>query len=445
MASQTLLNPPCAPCTKSELDLETVPAVQVAIDSDYWVTVGPKSVLEGDGPIEFEIPSSGSDYLDVSRCSLKVTVKVKKSDNTNLAMHDGEAQEGKVTMANLPLHSLFSQVDLLLNDTLVSSTAIYPYRAYLTTLLSYSKGPKETWLRHMEGYVKDEPGKADSKANEGGLARGEMLKNSRTFTLTGRPHIDLFHQNRLLPNGVSMRLRLTRSSDRFFVQSFEASPAGFQVSIKEAELTVRRVKLADSQQLSLEKVISTKGALYPLSHVSMKHFTLSSGATSVHVDSVFSGQMPNRILMGLVENEAFTGHYAKSPFNFRHFNMQEAYILADGQQIPSMPYQFNYPQDSFMEGYASVMRCSGQYPYDWSCDVKAEDYKDGSNLLAFDLTPDESADDLGHVSPKRSGTVKAFFRFREALPSTVTLIVLGQFDNTLAIGRNREIMFDYAG
>ena len=443
MASQALLNPPCEPCSKSELDLESVPGLQVAIDSDYWVTVGPKSVLDGESPIEFEVPASGSDYLDVSRCMIKVRVRIRNVDGTDLAVGTGGDQHGAVSVANLALHSLFSQVDLMLNDTLVSSTATYPYRAYMTTLLSYGKAAKDTWLQYMEGFYKEDAGLHDDKANKAVKAKADMLKG--TFTLMGRPHIDLFHQNRLLPNGISLRLRLSRSAAPFFMQSFEEVPKGYKIEIRDAELMVRRVKLTDSHQLALEKVISTKGAVYPISHVVMKHFTIASNATSVHVDSVFAGQMPNRLVMGLVENDAFTGSYSKSPFNFQHFDMSEAYIVADGVQIPSMPYRFNYAYKDFMDGYRSLITASGRYPYDWSNGITDDDFKYGSNLLAFDLTPDESCDDVGHVSPKRSGTIKAFFQFRVHLPKTVTMVVLGQFNNTIAIGRNREIMFDYAG
>ena len=84
-----------------------------------------------------------------------------------------------------------------------------------------------------------------------------------------------------------MRRHLNYSTDILFVYNFESSHTGFQVSIKEVMLKVGHVMLANSQQLAVEKVISTTGVLYPLSHVSMKKtFTVSSEDTSVHVDIV---------------------------------------------------------------------------------------------------------------------------------------------------------------
>ena len=63
---------------------------------------------------------------------------------------------------NLFLHSLFSQVDISLNGTLVTtSTNTYPYRAMLETLLSYGEDAKKTQLTSALFY-NDLAGKMDS-------------------------------------------------------------------------------------------------------------------------------------------------------------------------------------------------------------------------------------------------------------------------------------------
>ena len=60
-----------------------------------------------------------------------------------------EAAGSKATMGpvNVLFHSLFRQADLVMNDTLVAASGkAYPYRAYLTTLLSYRDTYKERWV-----------------------------------------------------------------------------------------------------------------------------------------------------------------------------------------------------------------------------------------------------------------------------------------------------------
>ena len=57
------------------------------------------------------------------------------------------ADDAAVGAVNLFLHSLFSQVDISLNGTLITaSTNTYPYRAMLETLLSYGEDAKKFHL-----------------------------------------------------------------------------------------------------------------------------------------------------------------------------------------------------------------------------------------------------------------------------------------------------------
>jgi len=63
-----------------------------------------------------------------------VKAKITQNVGANLQV---DAEVGPV---NLLLHSLFSQVDISLNGTLITaSTNTYPYRAIIETLLTYGK------------------------------------------------------------------------------------------------------------------------------------------------------------------------------------------------------------------------------------------------------------------------------------------------------------------
>ena len=134
MAMTTLFNNLCEPCTKSELDLETIPPIQVGIIDDYIVSTGPKSALSGSGPLEFELTASGDDYLDLSQCYLSLKCKVTNGDGsairTKLTSTEGTSSAGdqaSIGPVNLVLHSLFRQVDVTFNDTLVSTSGdTYP-------------------------------------------------------------------------------------------------------------------------------------------------------------------------------------------------------------------------------------------------------------------------------------------------------------------------------
>ena len=441
---------PCEPCGKAELDLESLPNTQVVIVDEYTIETGPTSTLDTKAPLEFELAASGDDYLDLNELLLFLTIKLKNSDNTPIEFKDANGQAGfqrDVGPSNLPAHAIFSQVELIMNDVLVSSSNnTYPYRATLATLLSYSKAVKEGWLRDTQGLRVDELGK-DDKVGNSAMHKfcDDKINSDGVMILAARPHLDLCHQQRLIPNGVNIRLRFTRSTDAFFMMSHTTGQKPFKVTIEEARLQARRVKLAASEQLRLERIIASKGARYPLGHCATKNFTLPMGTSSIDVDSVFTGQMPNTVVLGLVSNQAFNGAYNKSPFNFQHFNLSAASLNVDGKQLPTKGMNFDFDENSYMDGYLALLRCTGTYLSNFDNGISAERFANGTTLLCFDLTPDHAAGATDHVTARRNGTVKASLRFKKPLPETVTLVAFGQFDNTLVIDKNRSVLYDYVG
>ena len=84
-------------------------------------------------------------------------MKITAADGTNIA------EVAAIGPVNLLMYSLFSQIDVALNDKLVSpSTNTYAYRAYLETLLNYEKEAKESQLTSVMWY-KDTAGKVDER------------------------------------------------------------------------------------------------------------------------------------------------------------------------------------------------------------------------------------------------------------------------------------------
>ena len=112
----------------------------------------------------------------------------------------------KVGPVNLFLHSLFSQVDVSLNERLISpSTNTYPYRAMIEMLFNYGGDAKSSQLP-MAMFYKDTPGKMDvvdpvaddAGANMGLKARYTFTQESKTVNMVGPIHSDIFFSNYLI-------------------------------------------------------------------------------------------------------------------------------------------------------------------------------------------------------------------------------------------------------
>ena len=145
----------CA-CAKSELDLFSVPPTQVEMEKGFWEDIDPITSIAASDTIEFLCAANSGVYTDLASSYLHVKAKITAADGANL---DADVQVGPV---NLWLHALFSQVEVFLNNKLVTpSSTAYPYRAYIETILNFSKDAKDSHLTSALFY-KDKAGKMDS-------------------------------------------------------------------------------------------------------------------------------------------------------------------------------------------------------------------------------------------------------------------------------------------
>ena len=70
-------------CTKSELDLFSVPPTQVSLEKGDWIDHQPVSTVSDGGSITFMSPGT-EDYVDMLKTILVVQAKVMKADGTDL-------------------------------------------------------------------------------------------------------------------------------------------------------------------------------------------------------------------------------------------------------------------------------------------------------------------------------------------------------------------------
>ena len=128
-------------CSKTELDLFSVPPTQVTLEKGHWVDHLPVSSVSEGGSITFICPGT-EDYVDLSKTILVVRAKATKTDGDNLA------DDEKVGIVNNLLNSLLKQVDVFLKEKQVTqATGTYASRAYLETLLNY--GPQQKSLSSL--------------------------------------------------------------------------------------------------------------------------------------------------------------------------------------------------------------------------------------------------------------------------------------------------------
>lgn len=425
-------------CSKSELDLFMVPPTQTSIEHGQWVEYQPLATLTDKGPIEFNIPGAGDDYIDLANTYFRVRAKVTTATGTAL-----DAATDIVAPVNYWINSLWSQIDLSLNEKLItSSNNTYPYRAYIETLLSFGQEAKKSQLTTALWY-KDEAGKfevVDGAENTGFTRRSKAVISNGIVDMVGKIHLDMFFQPRYLLNGVDVKLRLSRSKDEFNLMCKEGK--SYKVNINEVTMFVRKVLPNPAVRMGHIKGLEKARAKYPIRRVETKSFTIPEGNMSVTQENLFLGQLPKRVVLGFVTNKAFNGTFHMNPFNFRHQDINFLALYVDGQQVPAKPLQPDFSNGKFMRSYLTLYNGTGQYYKNEGNYINRDEYANGYTLFVFDLTPDlfEGA----HFNLIKRGTLRLEVHFGQALTSTLNAVVYAEFDNLIEIDRDRHVLFDFA-
>jgi len=183
-------------------------------------------------------------------------------------------------------------------------------------------------------------------------------------------------------------------------------------------------------------------AKYPLRRVVCKTFTIPGGNMNFTQEKLFSGQLPTRLVLGCVDNDAFNGVHDKNPFNFKHYDLRQLKLYIDGQQQHHIkPLELNFERNRFIAGYMSLFSGTGKLYKDEGLDIQRTEYGQGYTLYAFDLTPDQADGD--HFQLIKEGSLRIDMSFGGGLPNTVNVIAYAEFENILEIDRSRNVVMDY--
>ncbi|XP_069502700.1 uncharacterized protein F54H12.2-like [Ambystoma mexicanum] len=423
-------------CVKSELDLFAVPPTQTSIENSFFMKVAPLAALSPLAPIEFYISGSTEMYLDLNDTLLYLTCKITKADGSAIPA------TAKVATIAYPVATLFNQVDITLGDRLITqSDNLYAYRTYIESILNYSNDALDTQFTaglfykvtagHMEDYALD-------GANAGFIKRATHARGSRNFDLLGRLHSDLFFQEKLMVNGVDLKIKLSRNKDAFCLNSDDAE--AYKLIIVSASLFIKRVNVSPTVRLAHADALQVSNLKYPVERTSLKIFSVPAGSRVASQDNLFLGKLPKIIIIGFVDNTAFSGACASNPFNFKHYNINYASLFKDGVVIPSKAYSPSFQQKNTIREYLGLVSISGKHLHDKGFVIPRDDYDGGYTLLAFDLRPDNTS--TGHYNLIRNGNLGIEVRFAANLPNTVNLIIMALFDSVMELNNQRQVLYD---
>ncbi|KAF4520552.1 hypothetical protein B566_EDAN008751 [Ephemera danica] len=420
----------------TELDIFSPPVIQTGILDGNWYHYKPTSSILDSRQITFVVPGNGDQYVDLSRTILVFKFQIVKA---NGQAYDAQSVVGGV---NNFFDSVISDVKVEFNNKIVSNSMhMYHYRSYIEDLYNYNITAKSSHLT-ASLWEQDVAGSMHALNQASYVKRLNRTKSSAVFELAGKIHCDLFSAQKLLLNGVDIRLTLLKNKPEVCLMGAAADDP--MVKFLDATLLIRRVDISPSIKLAHNKALSVHKAKYPFKKVEMQSVTLPQGTRQQSIENLFLGRIPARIIVGLVSNAGYNGDLTKNPYSFEHYNLNHLSLIRNGQQVLSRPYTPMYTgtEKTYTLPYIFSFIGTGiNFSDDGYC-VSLTEYPSGYCLYAFDLTPDLSANST-HWCPQIEGNLRLELGFNDALPEAVSVILYAEYREILEIDKNRECSTEY--
>ena len=427
------------------------PPINAGEEKVMWVVHEPSFVSrEHYSSVQFFIPGTGTQYTDLSRTELYARIKIIDKD--------GDVFEQTAAKSALPvdqiLHSMWSSVDIKLNQKLVSTSGTnYMYKALIENLLNYSHDSKKIQMSSIGftgesgNFAQRHPTK--TPVNYGLKERGEWFKRLSTIPGSANPTCvefmgplmaDICNQDRYILNGVDIDIKLWPNRDEFRLITFPDNTEA-KLVIEEIKLLVCKVKLSPVTLLSHASVLQENNALYPYQKTDIRTKHLAQGSYGETLEDIYQGQVPSRLIVGFVESESYNGSLQKNPFHFKNFNLSKIGFYVDGESVPHHPFEFDFANCQYLQGLLSLYRVTGKLNENTDIGITRSSYREGYNLVAFEVDPTTSPD-FRYLGQGQEGRTRLEIKFKEALPTGVNVILYATFPQTLEIDESRVVRID---
>ena len=374
------------------LNLFEKPIVQKAVLAGFDTEILPINYQNMNDEIEFVVGPSDN-FIDPSDIYLSLRVAIENNAR-NVTLSDDEKIAMDAGPVNGLFYAMFDRVELQLNDTpLIFSYRDYGYKGWFHTELNYSKFAKESFLRSVL-WERDLAKSIDDTCltvgvcENTGLARYQITGNEKTFELSGRILHELFFLDQYVLPRVQFKIKLIKKNSSFCLMSGATNP-DFKLIIKEAKLHVHHIKVDPEIVSQIERRLTTTPAVYTLYNCTqIISRSILPGAKVYTFDNFFMNKpTPSRLILALVDHDAYIGNYQKNPFSFVNAGLDEASVIIDQQ---AQTYRIDSEGKNYLQVYTALSTQLGNKNFSTDLSIEYNDFLSSFFLLAWDLTPTRS-------------------------------------------------------
>ena len=338
---------------------------------------------------------------------------------------DQEEEVARVTYVNNILHSIFSNVEVYINNQQIyNSNGLYAHKPYISNnfkaAISEYKG-----VLHCEVYdYEQDPEDINNPLLDPFFTRRMKLPSRPdAFMLYGKLRIDFFSASELLYPNMNIRLRLIRARPNFYMISDNANVS---LGIVDCSLYTRRIALKDDYHKKRKDMLAYAPVEYNYLETLAKTFIIPARQNQVFQENISNNAPIRRIAIEMNTNSAFTGSFTENPFWYQQFDLRQIRILRGGQPI----VYFDTADKCRL--YATLMKAMNFQ--DDIPSIPIDDFKD-HYVLVFDLTSMQDATENCHYPEFVGEPMRLELKFTNPVENVTELIILVERMSSVAVDK----------
>jgi hypothetical protein len=458
---------PSREISNTETIVESVPeaidyfapiTVNDAYEDRLFDRINPVSGFSGRTSGSLKFISDPTDWFtDLDNSFVWLDLKITGTDHAGKTVSLNDFKDSKLTVVNNIAHSIFSQVKVKVGNTVINySDADYPYKAYIPILLNGSKDSHDVYFQRHAGFIKDTAGQFDKlnvdndikKApNKGAFLRRKELfsDNDARGEFMIKPHTGICSTGHYIIPYLKLEFEFVRceNPNLYLIHDGQEGQTNYKIEIVDAAYYIRKYKFKISPMAGLEVALANGQLIkFNIPETCVTTFTIPQGTTFYQNNALFNSLIATRIIIGLVEAEAYTGKNKLNPFNFQHFNRTHIRLLKNGVEWPEQEQITNFNtggQPSYiMAHYHFLNSLNGVYNRDVP-PITYEEYGNGYFLTSFNMAADGVSTMNPYNASYKPANIRLEMKFGIPLTTSIQAVVIYEVINQMTIDFKRNV------
>lgn len=399
------------PTYTNSLNLSQIPVTDVSVlgtrIEQYFPSFNESNFLE------FYIQGDSQHYIDLSNTFLYMRLKLTDKAGEPLT-------SSATSVANCIFSTMFQSLDLLINNVnICTGSNLYAYSAYLNKLINYGAQSRKTKLR-SELFFKETTGTALDTTNKA-YEKLKEISSQESFEVYSKLSHPLFFQDKLLPPGFSLRIRLRRSPVQFCLLSTaltEGSVFDEQLKIMDTYMDVKKV-IVNSKIESMHQQILNKGQrlYYPFFDYQTLSFVVSKGSLQFTSETLMT-EVPQFAIVAITNSKGFNGEISRSPFDFKSNGLSSVHMTVNGEKQMMSNMNMSIDNKQYMRLYR--LFCDVISSHGEMSDLTVEDYVSNTYFLVPVNWSNTGKED--RFALQKTGNVKVHLTFESDTASNLNVL-----------------------